>query len=48
MKYNAYTYIEVLAACITGSKIDPKKMKQHIEENMIPVFPLGVFKDIYK
>ena len=35
-------------SCITGSKIDPKKMKQHIEENMIPVFPLGVFKDIYK
>ncbi len=47
IRYDAYSYIEVLATCVTGSKVDPKDTKRHIEENVIPVFPLGVFKDIY-
>lgn len=48
MKYKAYAYIEVLAACVTGSKIDPGKTRGYIEKNVIPVFPLGIFKDLYQ
>ena len=47
MKYNAYAYIEVLATCVTGSKVNPRKIREHIERNVIPVFPLGIFKDTY-
>ena len=48
IKYNAYSYIEILAACVTGSKLNPMKIKEHIETCVIPVFPLGVYKDSYK
>lgn len=48
IRYQAYSYIEILATCVTGSKVDPKMIREHIETNIIPVFPLGVFKDSYQ
>lgn len=47
IQYHAYAYVEVLAACVTGSKIKPTAVKEHIEKNVVPIFPLGVFKDKY-
>ncbi len=48
IRYQAYAYIEVLAACVTGSKIKPTSVREYMENNVIPVFPLGVLKDIYE
>ena len=48
IRFNAYSYIEILGVCVTGSKIKPTAIREQVETNMIPVFPLGVFKDIYK
>ena len=45
MEKQMYSYIEVLGICPTGSHIDPAKSADAIQERMIPVFPLGVFKD---
>ncbi len=40
-----FTFIEVLAACPTGWKVTPQEAVKWVEKNMIPIFPLGVFKD---
>lgn len=44
----AYSFIEVLGVCVTGSRIDPMRIKEHMEENIYPIFSLGTFKDNYK
>ncbi|MDR1841566.1 MAG: 2-oxoacid:acceptor oxidoreductase family protein [Holophagales bacterium] len=44
-----YTFIEVLAECPTHLKISPsesEKAEKWVKENMVPIFPLGVKKDI--
>ena len=41
-----YSYVELLSACPTNWKIDPKDGPKWIEEKVIPVFPLGVFKNV--
>lgn len=41
-----YSYVELLSACPTNWKIDPKNGPAYMEEKTIPVFPLGVFKDV--
>lgn len=46
MEKGVYSYIEVLGVCPTGSHIDPANSANVIREQMIPVFPLGVLKDI--
>ena len=45
-KANAgFTLVEILSPCPTIWKKDPVKAKAWITEKMIPVFPLGVYKD---
>jgi 2-oxoisovalerate ferredoxin oxidoreductase beta subunit len=41
-----YTFIEVLAECPTHLKITPDKSEKWVKENMVPIFPLGVKKDL--
>jgi len=41
-----YTFIEVLAECPTHLKITPDKAEKWVKENMVPIFPLGVKKDL--
>lgn len=40
-----FSIVEVLSQCPTGWKVDPVESLEWIEENMVPIFPLGVYKD---
>jgi 2-oxoisovalerate ferredoxin oxidoreductase beta subunit len=41
-----FSLVEVLSSCPTGWKLKPVQSYRWIEEVMMPVFPLGVFKDV--
>jgi len=41
-----YAFVEVLAECPTHLKIAPDKAERWVKENMVPIFPLGVKKDL--
>ena len=41
-----YSFIEVLAECPTHLKATPEQAEQWVKENMVPIFPLGVKKDV--
>lgn len=40
-----FSFVELLAACPTGWKVTPQEAIHWVEKNMLPVFPLGVFKE---
>jgi 2-oxoisovalerate ferredoxin oxidoreductase beta subunit len=46
MEGRGYTFVEVLAECPTHLKVTPDKAEKWVKENMVPVFPLGVKKDV--
>ena len=39
-----FSLVEVLSSCPTNWRLDPVKSLEWIKTNMIPVYPLGVFK----
>jgi len=41
-----YSFVEVLSECPTHLKMTPVEAEKWVEENMVPVFPLGVHKDV--
>jgi len=41
-----FAFVEVLAECPLHWKLDPLEAEKWVEEKMLPVFPLGVKKDI--
>ncbi len=41
-----YAFIEVLAECPTHLKLSPEETEKWVKEQMVPVFPLGVKKDL--
>ncbi|HEX9241619.1 MAG TPA: 2-oxoacid:acceptor oxidoreductase family protein [Anaeromyxobacter sp.] len=41
-----YAFVEVLAECPTHLKLTPTEAERWVEEKMLPVFPLGVKKDL--
>lgn len=41
-----YSFVEMLAGCPTNWRIDPRAANKYIADAMVPVFPLGTFKDI--
>ncbi len=41
-----YSFIEVLSECPTHLKLTPVEAEKWVQENMEPVFPLGVKKDL--
>ncbi len=43
-----FSLIEVLSSCPTNWGMTPKKALEWIESDMIPYYPLGVYKDITK
>ena len=45
MEGRGFSLVEVLSACPTGWKKTPAEAWLWIEEQMLPVFPLGVFKE---
>ena len=40
-----YSFVEILAPCPTGWKMDPPDSRDWVLEEMTKIFPLGVFKD---
>lgn len=40
------SFVEVLSPCPTGWGLKPTKALEYIEEQMLPIYPLGVFKDV--
>ncbi|HSW40412.1 MAG TPA: 2-oxoacid:acceptor oxidoreductase family protein [Acidobacteriota bacterium] len=40
-----FSFVEVLTACPSGWKVSPQEAIKWVEKNMIPNFPLKVFKD---
>jgi 2-oxoglutarate/2-oxoacid ferredoxin oxidoreductase subunit beta len=40
-----FAFIEFLSSCPTNWKMSPEKANQRIQDEMIPYFPLGVFKE---
>lgn len=41
-----YSLIEVVATCPTNWGLSPKAAIEWLEENMLPYYPLGVYKDV--
>ncbi|MDR3319431.1 MAG: 2-oxoglutarate oxidoreductase [Desulfovibrio sp.] len=41
-----FGFVELLAGCPTNWHMDPIAANKHIATDMIPIFPLGVFKDV--
>jgi 2-oxoisovalerate ferredoxin oxidoreductase beta subunit len=41
-----YSFVEVLSECPTHLKMSPEETEQWVKECMVPIFPLGVKKDL--
>lgn len=41
-----FSFVEILATCPTNWKMTPVEAHKRIKDEMIPVFPLGIFKDL--
>jgi len=41
-----FSFVEALSTCPSGWKVSPRESVAWIEKNMMPVFPLKVFRDI--
>jgi 2-oxoglutarate ferredoxin oxidoreductase subunit beta len=46
MENKGFSMIEVLSTCPTNWGLTPIEALKWLEQNMIPVSPLGVYKDI--
>ena len=42
-----FSLVEVISTCPTNWGMTPQKALEWAEENMLPYYPLGVYKDIY-
>ncbi len=42
-----FSLVEVVSTCPTNWGLTPEKALQWLEDNMLPYYPLGVYKDIY-
>lgn len=41
-----FSFVEILSACPSGWKVSPQEAIHWVEKNMLPIFPLQVFRDI--
>lgn len=41
-----YSFIEILSMCPTNWYVQPWETPEYIKEKVLPVYPLGVFKDV--
>ena len=41
-----FSLVEVLSTCPSGWKVSPREAIHWVEKNLMPIFPLGVFRDI--
>ena len=47
MEGKGFSLVEVLSTCPTKWGLTPEKAIKWLEDNMIPYYPLGVYKDKY-
>jgi 2-oxoglutarate ferredoxin oxidoreductase subunit beta len=45
MENRCYTFVEVLSNCPTNWGMTPVKSMEWLQENMLPYYPVGLFKD---
>jgi 2-oxoglutarate ferredoxin oxidoreductase subunit beta len=45
IKQNGFGFIELLSACPTNWKLSPQEAARRIKTEMIPYYPLGIFKE---
>ena len=45
MEGKGFTFVELLSTCPTNWGLTPPKAMQWLEDNMIPYYPLGVFRE---
>ncbi len=46
MEGKGYTFVEVVSTCPTNWRMDPVKAAEFVKNEMIKVYPLGVYKDV--
>ena len=46
LQHKGFSMIEMLSTCPTNWGMTPVESMEWVEKNMIPVFPLGVFKEV--
>jgi 2-oxoglutarate ferredoxin oxidoreductase subunit beta len=46
MEGRGFSMVEVLSTCPTNWGMSPVESMQWLEENMIPYYPLGNFKEV--
>ena len=46
MENKGFSFVEVLAECPTHLKLTPVEAERWVEEEMVPIYPLGVKKDV--
>ena len=46
LKGLGFGFVEILSSCPTNWKMTPQEAHERVRNEMIPVYPLGVFKDI--
>ena len=46
LKGLGFGFVEILSSCPTNWKMTPEQAHQRVREEMISVFPLGIFKDV--
>lgn len=46
LENRGFGFVELLATCPTNWKMTPVQANERVEEEMIPYFPLGVYKDV--
>ena len=46
VSHNGFAFIEVLSECPVNLGLEPEEAEHWVRENMEPVFPLGVKKDV--
>ena len=45
LNQEGFSLVEILSSCNVGWKMTPEAALVHIKEQMVPIFPLGVFKE---
>ncbi len=45
INHEGFSLVEVLSSCNIGWKMSPEVALVHIKEKMVPIFPLGVYKE---
>ena len=41
-----FGFVEILASCPTNWKMTPEEAHERVRNEMIPIYPLGIFKDV--